>query len=136
MIRIRKIVLLLALASLFYSCRSTPAAEERRLIYDIIGWLKIEEFGYAKKEGNLLKLRDSNYKYTRDILIPKQILDSKYFKKILYIRKKESVIYFILYDWSGDESGLVYSPDGRVDMNGIMQMQKVDGHLYYFQTWL
>jgi hypothetical protein len=74
-------------------------------------------------------------KHFEDMVIPEKIVREKYFKKILFIKKHNQWIYFILSSSSGDESGIIYAPTWNIDMNGIVKIQRIDGQLYYFQSW-
>jgi hypothetical protein len=121
----------------FISCytfkvKLTP--DEHTTIWELVKLLREQEFVTAKfYDGSILKLRDSKRKDIGVLNIPEEILKMKYFKKIMYIRKNENRLYFILNGWGGDESGILYAP-GNISMSGIMVLQKIEGTLFYFKT--
>lgn len=41
---------------------------------------------------------------------------------------------FVVRAWIDDESGIVYSKDNQIDMNGIMQLERIGGTTYYYST--
>jgi hypothetical protein len=129
------IIVLLFVFSVLASCEFELTDSERVLIYEIVNWLKNENFAYARQQGNTLELRDASNKHFDDLVIPENIFKTKYFNKVLYIKKHDQWIYFILSSSSGDESGIIYTPTWNIDMNGIKYLQRINGQLYYFQSW-
>jgi hypothetical protein len=157
-------LLLISCITIKYSLSS----DEINTLWDLVNLLKDHDFETARRDGhyniivgprmfgNIMHLHYNGN--THDIIIPEKILKSKYLKKIYYIRKNGNATFFV-YTLTMDahESGIIYSPDGIIDMaiettynRKIKILQKIEDvwiedannifhrieNFYYYKTWI
>jgi hypothetical protein len=140
---------------LVFSCASFNTYsinhDEITLIKELSNILNGKEFDLAKREGyyhlifgpkmngNILSLYIQNVK-TEEIILAEKITKINFINKIYSIEKRNGDLYFILtLTISGNESGIIYSDDTNINTDGLLILQKLDGHLfgsniYYYNT--
>jgi hypothetical protein len=132
------------------SCRSADYSDSKFYgkfsseIYQFVEWLKDIDFDMASINNDALnikqKIKNENDHFYNivnigSIIIPNNIKSLKVFSKIKYIKKEDDMLFFILSAAIDDEAGILYS-NGKINMNGLWKVYRIDKRLFYFQTWL
>ena len=67
-------------------------------------------------------------------VLPETIADMLHDRDLLGLRKAGDDVFFVTGGAVDDEWGYVITGDSAVGMNGLWQLERVDGHVYSFST--
>lgn len=124
-----------ALMVFLFSCGSvgSDVGDQRRIEYcrEINNLLAMEEFITAKIDEGFITLFDSEREIIKEIALP------NYDKSIdiIYVRKENSVIYFITSGAVDDEEGYMFiNGDENKIFDGLWSVERVTGNGYAYST--
>lgn len=74
------------------------------------------------------------------IEIPEEVRNKEYFKKLIYIEKRENVLYYVeTRSISGLNRGVLFTPNGMLDISGLQILKNLRGsdwnRIMYFESY-
>ena len=95
----------------------------------------LPDFEYITRQADGSFLLQTPGEPAQSAFLPQSIADMLAGRELLGLRKCGDDLFFITSGAADDALGYVISGDAQVDMDGLWQLDRVDGQVYRFSTW-